>query len=105
VPTNASIILKINNMENISQFGKGAIRDKYDPRDYQIKKLDTFGASVIPDEFSFRDSFDQTPIKNQDGSLSCGGQAFSKYFEGLFFQQKIFINRCVFRDGVQKQEI
>ena len=62
---------------DISKFGKGAIKNPVDIRDYRFEVA--IGAVVLPTEFSLRDKIG--PIKNQDGSYSCVSQAFSYYAE------------------------
>ena len=65
------------------EFGTGAIESKYDIRDYHYDPADRGG-------FDWKKGFDiekviGTPlvVKNQNGSGSCGGQAFSYYGEVL----------------------
>lgn len=65
-------------------FGKGAIKDKIDERDYRYS--DIAGAP----QFDWQSGFDvekeinqKIPIKDQNGSFSCGGQAWAYYFSIL----------------------
>jgi hypothetical protein len=64
-------------MVDVSEFGKGAIRDSIDKRDYKF--TENFTAVALPDTFSVRDKI-QT-LRNQNGSGSCGGQAFGYHME------------------------
>jgi hypothetical protein len=71
-----------------SQFGKGAVIGRPDPRDYQLAEI-AHGA----EPFNWSVGFDieqelsnvlgipnfKLPVKNQNGSGSCGGQAWSQY--------------------------
>ena len=68
---------------NISQFGKGAVKSPVDIRDYRFEVA--VGAISLPTEFSLRDKIGV--IKNQDGSLSCVGQAFAYYAEVLDYME------------------
>lgn len=65
------------------KYGTGAIESKYDIRDYWYKPLDRGG-------FDWEDGFDvekelgfKFRLKDQNGSGSCGGQAWSYYGEVL----------------------
>jgi len=76
-----------NNMEEDIIQGKGAVREDIpDPRDYQWGK--DVGMATIP--FDWDKGYDveeevskvlgvpfKLPVKNQNGSSSCGGQAWS----------------------------
>lgn len=64
-------------MINVSKLGKGAIQDRPDKRDYQFTA--NFSAVPLPDTFSIRDKI--ATIRNQNGSGSCGGQAFGYHME------------------------
>ena len=61
--------------QEISQFGKGAIKNKIDIRDYRYKP--SIKASQLPEEYSIRDKVGK--IKYQNGSSSCVAQAFAYY--------------------------
>lgn len=73
-----------------ADFGKGGVQDRYDSRDYQYKELG-FGSapydwgteyninSIVKDLLA-TPTWNLT-IKNQNGSGSCGGQAWSYYAE------------------------
>ena len=63
---------------------KGAVRDKYDPRDKKYEEV--LGASVPFTEEDWKKGFDveqelnfKLPIKNQQKTLSCVGQSYSYY--------------------------
>ena len=65
----------------MKKYGKGAIKDKYDIRDYRFA-----GAGL----FDWETGFDieekiktKLVTKDQNGSYSCGGQAWSYYGEVL----------------------
>lgn len=76
-------------MDEIEQFGKGGVREDIpDPRDYQWGR--DVGSATIP--FDWSKGYDvekevanklgmpfKLPVKNQNGSSSCGGQAWSYY--------------------------
>lgn len=62
----------------IKNFGKGAIIKPTKIRDY---RLETAGAVILPSQFSVADKLGL--VKNQNGSGSCVGQAFSYYAEVL----------------------
>jgi len=66
-------------MTNIANCGKGAVRQPIDLRDYRLEPV--IGAEMLPKEYSLRINIGS--IKNQDGSSSCVGQAFSYYAEVL----------------------
>jgi hypothetical protein len=66
---------------NVSQFGKGAVKNPVDIRDYRLEVA--VCAAKLPAEYSIKDKVGT--IKNQNGSLSCVGQAFSYYAEVLDF--------------------
>ena len=69
-------------MEN--NFGKGAIKDIPDSRDYQFSDI---ASATLP--FDWEQSFDietiigTMPVKNQYQSFSCGGQAWASYSYAL----------------------
>lgn len=70
-------------MENIETIGKGAIPREWDERNIIFSEIPA-GAGF----FDWKKGFDlseQTPLKieNQNGSLSCVGQAWAKYAEVL----------------------
>ncbi len=76
-------------MDEIEQFGKGAVREDIpDPRDIEWGK--DIGMSAIPFDWELGydaevevsaklGQFFKLPIKNQNGSSSCGGQAWAYY--------------------------
>lgn len=80
-------------MNDIEDFGKGGLREDIpDPRDYQWGR--DVGMSAIP--FDWQMGYDveheisqvlgqsfQLPVKNQNGSSSCGGQAWAYYGQVL----------------------
>jgi C1A family cysteine protease len=66
---------------NISEKGKGAIKNPLDLRDYKVDKI--LGAIQLPTEYSLRNKIDW--IKDQGSSSSCVAQAFSYYAELLNF--------------------
>ncbi len=65
-------------MDTINQFGKGALIAPIALRDF---RLELAGAVLLPSQFSVKDKVGT--IKNQNGSSSCVGQAFSYYVEVL----------------------
>lgn len=63
------------------QFGKGAHKDLFDKRDYQWSEI---GFGLAPYDWSKNYDIEtllgvKLPIKNQNGSYSCGGQAWATY--------------------------
>jgi hypothetical protein len=64
---------------NIKKYGKGAIKQPKDLRDYRLELIAV--AAPLPTEYSIRDKVGL--IKDQDGSGSCVSQAFSYYTEVL----------------------
>jgi C1A family cysteine protease len=66
---------------DISQFGKGCIKQPTDLRDYKYQP--SLGAVMLPDSFSIKDKIGE--IKDQGASSSCVAQAFSYYAEVLNF--------------------
>ena len=69
----------------MEQYGKGAIKDTFDRRDYKFSDI----ASATP-EFDWQTGFDietqgKLTVKDQNGSSSCGGQAWSVYGQALDF--------------------
>lgn len=65
-------------ISHIEQFGKGAIRDIPDKRDYKFTA--NFSAVVLPTgPFSVRNLIKK--VENQNGSGSCGGQAFRYHMQ------------------------
>lgn len=77
--------------EQINQFGKGCIEDIPDERDYQYEEM-IFGASPIVDwekGFDVEDLLNHKfKIESQGTSLSCVGQAWSKYLEILNYAEE-----------------
>lgn len=73
---------------NIENFGKGAIIDIPDIRDYKFEEI--MGAIELPEEYCVLDELPyQIKVEDQNGSLSCVGQAWSKYIEVLnYFDEK-----------------
>ncbi|MDE1866131.1 MAG: C1 family peptidase [Thaumarchaeota archaeon] len=73
--------------EELNNFGKGAIYDKLDDRDYQYEQL--FGAVQLPNEYNVFDEVGTPKVENQGSSSSCTSQAWSKYMEVLnYFDEK-----------------
>lgn len=73
---------------NESQFGKGGVPDRVDTRDYQWKDVG-FGSAPFDwnQGFDIETKIGKLPVKNQNGSGSCGGQAWASYasaIEALF---------------------
>jgi len=66
-------------MIDIKQFGKGAVKNPIDIRDFRGEPI--FGAEPLPIEYSIKDKIGR--VENQDGSSSCVSQAFSSYSEVL----------------------
>lgn len=66
---------------NTPNFNPGGILDRVDNRDFQWSEV--AGAAPLP--FDWNAGFDietnvgKLPVKNQDGSYSCGGQAWAQY--------------------------
>lgn len=72
------LLLKNMDISQIEQLGKGAIKDIPDKRDYKFTA--NFSAVVLPTGyFSVKDKI--PTIRNQNGSGSCGGQAFGYHME------------------------
>lgn len=73
--------MKNNKMypQDIEKFGKGALTDERDWRDFRLELIP--GAEILPESYSVRDKVGK--IKTQDGSLSCVGQAAAYYAEIL----------------------
>lgn len=70
---------------NIEQFGKGAIPDSMDERDYKYSEL-----AGVTTPFNWQEGFDIErkmdwflKVESQNGSLSCVGQSWAKYAEVL----------------------
>jgi hypothetical protein len=66
---------------NPDNFGKGAFKDRVDLRDYQWSEV---GFGLPPYDWSKLYDIEnllgiKLPVKNQNGSLSCGGQAWASY--------------------------
>jgi len=61
-------------------YGTGAVRDTYDPRDYQWSEI-AFGSAPFNwvNGFDIEEKVGKLQPKNQNGSGSCGGQAWSMY--------------------------
>ncbi len=66
---------------NSPNFNPGGIKDRIDSRDYQLVEV---GSATSP--FDWDTGFDievklgaKLPVKDQNGSFSCGGQAWSQY--------------------------
>lgn len=64
---------------NIQQFGKGALKQPKDLRDYRLELI--AGAEPLPVEYSIKAKVGK--VENQNGSGSCVSQAFSYYTEVL----------------------
>ena len=87
---------------DVSQFGKGAEKDKFDIRDHRLDlHITKFGAPALPAEYSVRNIADKTPVKNQGSSLSCGGQAVSKYIQILTFLRDGLVDELSAKDVYQ----
>lgn len=78
-------------MKDETNFGKGALRDVPDPRDYPYEPVFSAAPPVTPQEwqagFDVRRQLNipSVPIKNQFASLSCVGQAYAYYSAILNF--------------------
>lgn len=61
-------------------FDPGGIKDRVDDRDYQFSEV---GSVTAPFDwnlgFDIETKVGKLPVKDQDGSFSCGGQAWSQY--------------------------
>lgn len=75
---------------NINNIKSGAVRDKYDKRDYVYEK--TLGAGEVMTRKDWEDGYNiedilgiKLPPSNQFSSSSCVGQAYSKYAAVLNF--------------------
>lgn len=65
--------------------GTGAVKDRIDPRDYQYAEM---SAGAAPFDWSKGYDIEATlgvkmPVKDQDGSGSCGGQAWAYYMAAI----------------------
>lgn len=81
-------------MLDISLKGKGAIKDKFDARNFRMDMV--FGATSIPTEFDISDKVQW--IKDQGSSGSCGGQAFSYHMEVLSYLRDGIYTKLSARD-------
>lgn len=76
--------------------GTGAIKDRVDPRDYQYAEM---SAGASPFNWSLGYDIEAAlglvlPVKDQNGSSSCGGQAWASYMSAIeFLASKTFEER------------